>query len=85
MVIFRDSEGFPVRNRSRSLLFSFDSEVAKPDSVDKAQTSHLFLPSPAFYQNMLNDARCVTHNKVVGIFGFSGEDNIGKAFFSSVQ
>ncbi|GAB2229126.1 hypothetical protein Drorol1_Dr00023261 [Drosera rotundifolia] len=39
----------------------------------------------AFYQNMINVARCVTHNKVVGIFGFSGEDNIGKVFFPSVQ
>ena len=29
--------------------------------------------------------RCVTLNQVRGIFGFSGEDNIGKAAFPAVQ
>ncbi|KAI3796886.1 hypothetical protein L1987_39573 [Smallanthus sonchifolius] len=30
-------------------------------------------------------AKCVTYNKVVGIFGFTGEDHIGKISFPPVQ
>ncbi|CAM8961626.1 unnamed protein product [Rhodiola kirilowii] len=39
----------------------------------------------AFYKNMVRIAKCVTYNKVVGIFGFSGEDHIGKISFPPVQ
>ncbi|XAR57526.1 Tryptophan--tRNA ligase [Bertholletia excelsa] len=39
----------------------------------------------AFYENMVRISKCVTHNKVVGIFGFTGEDHIGKISFPSVQ
>ncbi|XP_047339671.1 tryptophan--tRNA ligase, cytoplasmic-like [Impatiens glandulifera] len=39
----------------------------------------------AFYENMVRISKCVTYNKVVGIFGFSGEDHIGKISFPSVQ
>ncbi|XP_047337840.1 tryptophan--tRNA ligase, cytoplasmic-like [Impatiens glandulifera] len=39
----------------------------------------------AFYENMVRINKCVTYNKVVGIFGFSGEDHIGKISFPSVQ
>ncbi|XP_031109897.1 tryptophan--tRNA ligase, cytoplasmic [Ipomoea triloba] len=39
----------------------------------------------AFYKNMVKVAKCVTYNKVVGIFGFSGEDHIGKVSFPPVQ
>ncbi|EMS55590.1 Tryptophanyl-tRNA synthetase, cytoplasmic [Triticum urartu] len=39
----------------------------------------------AFYENMVKVARCVTYNKVVGIFGFSQEDHIGKISFPPVQ
>ncbi|KAL5205409.1 hypothetical protein ABZP36_033618 [Zizania latifolia] len=39
----------------------------------------------AFYENMVKVARCVTYNKVVGIFGFSPEDHIGKISFPPVQ
>ncbi|CAI9091111.1 OLC1v1026048C3 [Oldenlandia corymbosa var. corymbosa] len=38
-----------------------------------------------FYKNMVRIAKCVTYNKVVGIFGFSGEDHIGKVSFPPVQ
>uniref|UniRef100_A0A7N0U985 Tryptophan--tRNA ligase, cytoplasmic n=1 Tax=Kalanchoe fedtschenkoi TaxID=63787 RepID=A0A7N0U985_KALFE len=38
-----------------------------------------------FYKNMVRIAKCVTYNKVVGIFGFSGEDHIGKISFPPVQ
>ncbi|KAL6533715.1 hypothetical protein OROHE_013548 [Orobanche hederae] len=39
----------------------------------------------AFYKNMVRISKCVTYNQVVGIFGFSGEDHIGKVGFPSVQ
>ncbi|XP_013583452.1 PREDICTED: tryptophan--tRNA ligase, cytoplasmic-like [Brassica oleracea var. oleracea] len=39
----------------------------------------------AFYKNMLKVAKCVTLNKAMGIFGFSGEDHIGKLSFPPVQ
>ncbi|KAJ4846752.1 hypothetical protein Tsubulata_010237 [Turnera subulata] len=39
----------------------------------------------AFYKNMVKVAKCVTLNKVVGIFGFGGEDHIGKISFPPVQ
>lgn len=39
----------------------------------------------AFYENMVKVARCVTYNKVVGIFGFTPEDHIGKSSFPPVQ
>ncbi|CAM8983882.1 unnamed protein product [Rhodiola kirilowii] len=38
-----------------------------------------------FYKNMVRIAKCVTYNKVVAIFGFSGEDHIGKISFPPVQ
>ncbi|KAL8146436.1 tryptophan--tRNA ligase, cytoplasmic [Apium graveolens] len=39
----------------------------------------------AFYKNMVKVSKCVTYNKVVGIFGFTGEDHIGKISFPPVQ
>ncbi|KAF5803683.1 putative tryptophan--tRNA ligase [Helianthus annuus] len=39
----------------------------------------------AFYENMVRVAKCVTYNKAVGIFGFTGEDHIGKISFPPVQ
>ncbi|KAH0972094.1 hypothetical protein GBA52_024250 [Prunus armeniaca] len=39
----------------------------------------------AFYKNMVKVGKCVTYNKVVGIFGFTGEDHIGKVSFPPVQ
>ncbi|XP_019263679.1 PREDICTED: tryptophan--tRNA ligase, cytoplasmic [Nicotiana attenuata] len=39
----------------------------------------------AFYKNMVKVAKCVTYNNVVGIFGFTGEDHIGKVSFPPVQ
>lgn len=39
----------------------------------------------AFYENMVKVSRCVTYNKVVGIFGFTPEDHIGKSSFPPVQ
>lgn len=39
----------------------------------------------AFYRNMVRIQSCVTLNQVKGIFGFVGEDNIGKVSFPSVQ
>lgn len=38
-----------------------------------------------FYQNMVRIAKCVTLNQARGIFGFSGEDHIGKVSFPPVQ
>lgn len=38
-----------------------------------------------FYQNMVRIAKCVTLNQARGIFGFSGEDPIGKVSFPPVQ
>eukprot|EP00249_Psilotum_nudum_P004864 c18349_g1_i1 orf=396-1631(-) len=38
-----------------------------------------------FYQNMIKIAKCVTLNQVRGIFGFTGEDHIGKISFPPVQ
>ncbi|GMG99892.1 hypothetical protein Nepgr_001732 [Nepenthes gracilis] len=40
---------------------------------------------PAFYKNIVRVAKCVTINKAVGIFGFTGEDHIGKISFPPVQ
>lgn len=39
----------------------------------------------AFYRNVVQIQRGVTHNTVRGIFGFTGEDNIGKVAFPAVQ
>ncbi|XP_078438990.1 nucleotidylyl transferase superfamily protein [Wolffia australiana] len=39
----------------------------------------------AFYENMIRVSKCVTFNKVVGIFGFTPEDHIGKISFPPVQ
>ncbi|KMZ68928.1 Tryptophan--tRNA ligase [Zostera marina] len=39
----------------------------------------------AFYENMVRVSKCVTFNKVVGIFGFTNEDHIGKISFPPVQ
>ncbi|KAL8159193.1 hypothetical protein V2J09_000730 [Rumex salicifolius] len=39
----------------------------------------------AFYKNMVKVSKCVTYNKVVGIFGFTNEDHIGKISFPPVQ
>lgn len=39
----------------------------------------------SFYENMVRVAKCVTYNKVVGIFGFTGEDHIGKISFPPIQ
>ncbi|KAL6522329.1 hypothetical protein OROHE_016882 [Orobanche hederae] len=39
----------------------------------------------SFYENLISIAMCVTYNKAVGIFGFSGEDHIGKVIFPAVQ
>ncbi|GJP74141.1 hypothetical protein CLOP_g4768 [Closterium sp. NIES-67] len=38
-----------------------------------------------FYQNIVKIARCVTLNQARGIFGFDGEDCIGKVGFPPVQ
>ncbi|BBN13871.1 tryptophanyl-tRNA synthetase [Marchantia polymorpha subsp. ruderalis] len=38
-----------------------------------------------FYKNMVRIAKCVTLNQVRGIFGFVGEDHIGKVSFPPVQ
>ncbi|MCO5601864.1 hypothetical protein L7F22_055989 [Adiantum nelumboides] len=38
-----------------------------------------------FYQNMVRIAKCVTLNQARGIFGFTGEDHIGKVSFPPVQ
>ncbi|VFQ77667.1 unnamed protein product [Cuscuta campestris] len=38
-----------------------------------------------FYKNMVRVAKCVTYNKAVGIFGFTGEDHIGKVSFPPIQ
>lgn len=38
-----------------------------------------------FYQNMIKIAKCVTLNKVFGIFGFTNEDHIGKVFFPTTE
>ncbi|KAJ0976509.1 hypothetical protein J5N97_018474 [Dioscorea zingiberensis] len=39
----------------------------------------------AFYENVVKVANCVIFNKVVGIFGFTSEDHIGKIRFPPVQ
>lgn len=39
----------------------------------------------AFYRNISRIQRCVTLNQVRGIFGLTGEDNIGKISFPAVQ
>ncbi|XP_024358588.1 tryptophan--tRNA ligase, cytoplasmic [Physcomitrium patens] len=38
-----------------------------------------------FYRNMVRIAKCVTLNQVRGIFGFVGEDHIGKVMFPPIQ
>ncbi|KAI8031454.1 Tryptophan--tRNA ligase, cytoplasmic [Camellia lanceoleosa] len=38
-----------------------------------------------FYENMVRINKCVTYNKAVGIFGFTGEDHIGKISFPAAQ
>ncbi|XP_037468342.1 tryptophan--tRNA ligase, cytoplasmic-like isoform X2 [Triticum dicoccoides] len=56
-------------------------------SSEALHLGHLvpFMFTNAFYENMVKVARCVTYNKVVGIFGFSQEDHIGKISFPPVQ
>ncbi|XP_027334406.1 tryptophan--tRNA ligase, cytoplasmic [Abrus precatorius] len=39
----------------------------------------------SFYTNMIEVAKRVTYNQAVGIFGFTGEDHIGKVSFPPVQ
>lgn len=39
----------------------------------------------SFYKNMCEVATRVTYNQAVGIFGFAGEDHIGKVSFPPVQ
>ncbi|GJV32303.1 tryptophan--tRNA ligase, cytoplasmic [Tanacetum coccineum] len=39
----------------------------------------------AFYENMVKVGKCVTYNQVKNIFGFTGEDHIGKVSFPPVQ
>lgn len=41
--------------------------------------------SPTFYKNVLKIWRAVTNNQCRSIFGFSGEDSIGKAAFPAIQ
>ncbi|KAJ8674262.1 hypothetical protein QAD02_005524 [Eretmocerus hayati] len=41
--------------------------------------------NPAFYQNMIRIARCVTFNQVKGIFGFGDSDPIAKIGFPPTQ
>ncbi|CAM6096514.1 unnamed protein product [Calypogeia fissa] len=38
-----------------------------------------------FYRNMVRIAKCVTLNQIRGIFGFVGEDHVGKVSFPPVQ
>lgn len=40
---------------------------------------------PAFYQTVLKVWKVVTNNQARSIFGFSGEDSIGKAAFPAIQ
>ena len=44
-----------------------------------------FFGCSAFYRNMVEISKRVTCNQVVGIFGFIGEDHIGKYSFPPVQ
>ncbi|KAJ7973594.1 Tryptophan--tRNA ligase, cytoplasmic [Quillaja saponaria] len=39
----------------------------------------------AFYENMVKVSKCVTLNQAFAIFGFTGEDHIGKVSFPPVQ
>ena len=41
--------------------------------------------STPFYKNMMKIAKCVTLNQVKGIFGFTGESNIGQVGFPPTQ
>ncbi|KAK4338097.1 hypothetical protein RND71_042584 [Anisodus tanguticus] len=76
--------GFDV---SKTFIFSdFDyvggrSWVQAVEAVETASDRN----ASAFYKNMVRVAKCVTYNKVVGIFGFTGEDHIGKVSFPPVQ
>ncbi|PRQ19621.1 putative tryptophan--tRNA ligase [Rosa chinensis] len=38
-----------------------------------------------FHKNMVKVGKCVTYNKVAGIFGFTGEDHIGKVSFPPIK
>jgi len=40
---------------------------------------------PSFYVNMVKIAKCVTFNQAKGIFGFTGDSNIGQIGFPPVQ
>ena len=40
---------------------------------------------PSFYTNMMKIAKCVTFNQAKGIFGFTGDSNIGQIGFPPVQ
>ena len=44
-----------------------------------------FFGCSAFYRNMVEISKRVTCNQIVGIFGFIGEDHIGKYSFPPVQ
>ncbi|GER39631.1 tryptophan--tRNA ligase [Striga asiatica] len=77
--------GFDV---SRTFIFSdFDyvgGNLVFPNLQICLQCLDLFCS--AFYKNMVKIAKCVTYNKVtIGIFGFTGEDHIGKVSFPPVQ
>ncbi|XP_038990386.1 tryptophan--tRNA ligase, cytoplasmic-like isoform X2 [Phoenix dactylifera] len=56
-------------------------------SSEALHLGHLvpFMFTNVFYENMVKVAKCVTFNKVVGIFGFTQEDHIGKISFPPVQ
>jgi tryptophanyl-tRNA synthetase len=41
--------------------------------------------SPPFYQNVLKIWKCVTNNQSRAIFGFSGEDSMGKSAFPAIE
>jgi tryptophanyl-tRNA synthetase len=43
------------------------------------------LCSPAFYANILRVWRAVTTNQARAIFGFTGEDSMGKAAFPAIE
>ncbi|KAG1328236.1 putative Tryptophan--tRNA ligase, cytoplasmic [Cocos nucifera] len=49
------------------------------------RSSSACLPSSAFYENMVKVVKCLTFNTVVGIFGLTQEDHIGKISFPPVQ
>ncbi|CAN6818021.1 unnamed protein product [Brassica oleracea] len=69
------------------LIDQFGCQRLDASLIDRVQrlTSHFDYVGGAFYKNMVKVAKCVTLNKAMGIFGFSGEDHIGKLSFPPVQ